>query len=153
MKLKLIWVGKTKSAAIKELIAEYLGRLARFVQVEVAELRDLSGASSERLIEKESKSVLSRIDEDPFVVVLDERGRQIDSFEMARFLEEHGLAGTKQITFVIGGFAGVSGELKKRANLVLALSRMTLTHEFARALLVEQLYRAYTIMRGLPYQK
>ncbi|MCI0489769.1 MAG: 23S rRNA (pseudouridine(1915)-N(3))-methyltransferase RlmH [Blastocatellia bacterium] len=155
MRLRFVWVGKTRNPAIRELVAEYLARLEKFVRVEVTELRDAGGAGhdSKRIIEKEGKAVLSRIADDPFVIVLDERGREMDSLEMARLIEERGLAGTAQITFVIGGYAGVDGAVKRRADLVLALSRMTFTHEFARAILIEQLYRAYTIIHGLPYQK
>jgi 23S rRNA (pseudouridine1915-N3)-methyltransferase len=87
------------------------------------------------------------------VVLLDERGREMDSRALAGFLEKHMLAGTSQITFVIGGHAGVSERVKERADFMLALSRMTLTHEMARVLLIEQVYRAFTILRGLPYQK
>ena len=155
MKLRFLWIGKTKSSAIKELVAEYLGRLRKFARVEVTELRGRKDAGNDlrKLIEKEGEAILSRIEPDPFVVVLDERGRELDSSQMAGLIEKHGIAGTRQITFVIGGHAGVSSGVKKRADLLLALSRMTLTHEFARALLTEQVYRAYTIMHDLPYQK
>lgn len=155
MRLRFVWIGKTKSPAIRELVAEYLARLEKFVRVEVTELRDTGGSGKdfEKIIEKEGKAVLSRIEDDPFVVVLDEHGREMDSVEMARFIEEQGLVGTGRITFIIGGYAGLSAAVKRRADRTLALSRMTFTHEFARAILVEQLYRAYTIIHGLPYQK
>ena len=155
MKLRFVWIGKTKRAPVKELIGEYLNRLARFAQVEILELRDRDdvGTVAQRIIDKEGEDVLARTASDPFVIALDERGREMDSLQMAEFIEKHRLTGTKQITFIVGGHSGLSEAVRKRANLVLGLSRMTLTHEFARALLVEQVYRAFTIIHDLPYQK
>ncbi|HEX8183903.1 MAG TPA: 23S rRNA (pseudouridine(1915)-N(3))-methyltransferase RlmH [Blastocatellia bacterium] len=155
MKLRFVWVGKTKRAPVKELIAEYLDRVGRHAQVEVTELRDRDdvGGDARKIIDKEGEDILSRTAADSFVVALDERGREMDSIKMAEFIEKHRLTGTKQITFVIGGHNGLSDAVRKRAGLVLALSRMTLTHELARVLLVEQVYRAFTIIHDLPYQK
>jgi 23S rRNA (pseudouridine1915-N3)-methyltransferase len=135
------------------LIKRYQERVNKFGRVEILELRDRTdvGAESRAIIEKEGKDILSRTD--GFVVALDEGGEELDSSGLARFIEKHRVGGTKQITFVIGGHAGLSEEVKGRADYVLALSRMTLTHEFARALLLEQVYRAFTIIHDLPYQK
>ena len=155
MRLRFVWIGKTRRAPIKELIQEYLDRAGRFAQVEVSELRDRDdvGADARKIIDKEGEDIISRTASDPFVIALDERGREMDSLQMAEFIEKQRLAGAKQITFVIGGHNGLSDAVRKRANLVLALSRMTLTHELARVLLVEQVYRAFTIIYDLPYQK
>lgn len=155
MKLRFLWIGKSKSSPIRELVEDYTGRVKRFVNVIVSELRDRddAGGDSRKIVEKEGEALLSAIEHDRFVVLLDERGREMDSRALAGFLEKHMLAGTSQITFVIGGHAGVSERVKERADFMLALSRMTLTHEMARVLLVEQVYRAFTILHGLPYQK
>ncbi len=155
MKLRFVWVGKTRSAPVKELIREYLERVNKFGRVEVVELRDRTdvGGESRAIIEKEGKDILSRTAADAFVIALDERGEQMDSRALSRFIEKHRVAGTKQITFVIGGHAGLSAGVIERADSVLALSRLTFTHEFARALLLEQVYRAFTIIHDLPYQK
>ena len=155
MKLRFVWVGKTRSAPVKELIREYLERVNKFGRVEVVELRDRTDAGSESraIIEKEGKDILSRTATDAFVIALDERGDEMDSRALSRFIEKHRVAGTKQITFVIGGHAGLSAGVIERADSVLALSRMTFTHELARALLLEQVYRAFTIIHDLPYQK
>ena len=155
MKLRFVWIGKTKRAPIKELIGEYLERVSHYAQVEVTELRDRDdvGGDSRKVIEKEGEDILSRVATDSFVVALDERGREMDSMKMAEFIERHRVTGTRQITFVVGGHSGLSDAVRKRANLTLALSRMTLTHEFARALLAEQVYRAFTLIHDLPYQK
>ena len=155
MKLRFVWIGKTKRAPVKELVGEYLERVGRYAQTEVTELRDRDdvGGDARKIIDKEGEDILSRTASDSFLVALDERGREMDSIKLAEFIEQHRVTGTKQITFVIGGHSGLSDAVRKRADLTLALSRMTLTHEFARALLLEQVYRAFTIIHDLPYQK
>jgi 23S rRNA (pseudouridine1915-N3)-methyltransferase len=155
MKLRFVWIGKTKRAPIKQLIQEYVERVGRFAQVEVTELRDRDdvGGDARKIIDKEGEDILSRTASDPLVIALDERGREMDSIKLAELVERHRVSGTRQITFVIGGHNGLSDAVRKRANLVLALSRMTLTHELARVLLAEQVYRAFTIIHDLPYQK
>lgn len=155
MKLRFVWIGKTKSAPIRALVGEYLDRIGKFAAVEVSELRDRNDAGSDtrRIIDKEGEDILARTAGAAFVIALDERGRELDSRGLAALLEKHRLAGTKQITFVIGGYGGLSDQVRERADLVLALSRMTLTHELARVVLAEQVYRAFTIIHDLPYQK
>jgi 23S rRNA (pseudouridine1915-N3)-methyltransferase len=146
VKLRFFWVGKTRGDAAKEMIRDYMGRVDHYARVEVVEIRD-------RDVDKESEEILSRIGAEGFVVVADERGREITSREFARWIENHRLAGTRCITFVLGGHAGVNDTVRERADLLLALSRMTLTHEMARVVLLEQVYRAFTIIHDLPYQK
>lgn len=155
MKLRFVWIGKAKSSAVRQLVEDYIERVRRFARLAVSELRDAddAGGDARRVIEKEGESILSALDPDPFVVLLDERGREMDSRGLAGLLEKHRLGGTRQITFVIGGHLGVSDRVRERADLMLALSRMTFTHEMARVLLAEQVYRAFTILHGLPYQK
>ncbi|HJQ26036.1 MAG TPA: 23S rRNA (pseudouridine(1915)-N(3))-methyltransferase RlmH [Blastocatellia bacterium] len=153
MKLRFVWVGKTRRAPVRELVEEYVGRLRHFAPVEITELRDRSEGSARQIIEREGEDILARLTDAGFVVVLDERGREMDSFKLAEFVEQHRAGGTKQMTFVIGGHQGLAEAVRRRAGLVLALSRMTLTHEFARVLLTEQVYRAFTIIHDLPYQK
>lgn len=155
MKLQLIWVGKTRKAAIKELTNEYLERLKNFARLEVIELRDRDdvGGDREKILEKEAEEIFKRLEAGDFVVVLDEQGRQMDSLQMAEFLDGHRNSGTRQITFVIGGHFGLAAKVKQRADLRLSLSRMTFTHELARVFLMEQVYRAFAILHGLPYQK
>ena len=155
MKLRFVWVGKTRHAPVRQLVEEYLERVRRFAPVEVTELRDRNdiGGDARQIIEREGEDILSRLDDGAFVVAMDERGREMDSFKLADFIEQHRLSGTKQVTFVIGGHHGLSEAVRRRAGLVLALSRLTLTHEMARVLLTEQVYRAFTIIHDLPYQK
>lgn len=154
MKLHLVWIGKTKDRACLALINEYLKRLARFASYDISELKDATGSADEtRVIQLESAKLLAAVERDDFVILLDETGQQMSSVEVAELIQTKQQQGCKRVALVIGGFAGVSAEVKKRAQLKLALSRMTLTHEFARVLLTEQLYRAYTLIAGVPYHK
>ncbi|MEN3335909.1 MAG: rRNA (pseudouridine1915-N3)-methyltransferase [Blastocatellia bacterium] len=154
MKLRFVWIGKTRRAPIKQLVEEYLERLRHFAPVEVTELRDRSDVGDARqIIEREGEDILSRLSNDAFVVAMDERGREMDSFKLAEFIDKQRVGGTKQMTFIIGGPGGLSEAVRKRAGTVLALSQLTLTHEMARVLLTEQVYRAFTIIHDLPYQK
>jgi 23S rRNA (pseudouridine1915-N3)-methyltransferase len=154
MKLHFVWIGKTKDRHCAALLEEYLKRLSRFVSYEVSELKDAAGSADEtRVIQLESAKLLAAVERDDFVVLLDEGGQQMSSVEVAAFIKAKQQQSCKRLAFLIGGFAGVSDEVKKRAQLQLALSRMTLTHEFARVLLTEQLYRTYTLMAGAPYHK
>lgn len=155
MRVRFVWIGKTKRAALKDLMQDYLERVRRFAPVEIAELRDRDDAGGEaaRIIEKEGNDILSRVVDDSYVVALDERGREFDSRGLAALIEKHRVAGTKQVTFIIGGPCGLSDAVRGRADLVMSLSRLTLTHEMARVLLAEQVYRAFAIIHDLPYQK
>ena len=155
MKLRFVWIGKTKKAPVKELIREYLDRVGKFVSVEVTELRDRNdvGSDPQRIIEKEGEEILSSTTSAGYLIALDEGGQEIDSIKLAELIERHRVDGTKQITFVIGGHLGLSGAVRERAHLLLALSRMTFTHDLVRVLLIEQVYRAFTIIHNLPYQK
>ena len=155
MKLRFVWIGKTKRAPVKQLIQEYLDRAGKFATVEVTELRDRKdvGGDAQRIIDKEGEDILSSTASAGYLIALDQRGQEIDSPKLAELIERHRVAGTKQITFVIGGHFGLSTAVRDRADIVLALSRMTLTHDLARVLLIEQVYRAFTIIHNLPYQK
>src|SRR5262249_14743420 len=146
-----VWIGKTKDRHCAALAAEYLDRIKRFASYEVRELKEQSGSDEKRLIAVESAKLLDAIEKDDFVVLLDEKGHEMTSPELAEFISARQQAGTKRLAFVIGGFAGVSEDVKRRANLQLSLSRMTLTHELARVIAAEQIYRAFTLLAGLPY--
>lgn len=157
MRIALIWIGKTKDKRLAALVEEYLGRARRMARVEVVELRDRGGASSERgeaiVLEREAESLLGALEDEDFVILCDERGRQLRSEEFASIISHHQERATRRMVFVIGGYLGVAPSVRERADAVVALSRMTFTHEMARTLLCEQLYRALTIVNGIPYQK
>ncbi len=153
MRLRLVWIGKTRNEHIRALVDDYLGRLARFTRCEVMELRESANKDERAVLAEESKRIADALRPDVLTVLLDVAGREWSSPELAAEVERWQVRGLKEIAFIIGGHLGVGPELKARADVRWSLSRLTLTHELARVLLVEQLYRAYTITRGLPYQK
>jgi 23S rRNA (pseudouridine1915-N3)-methyltransferase len=152
MKLRFIWPGKTKDEHLRALVTEYLKRLQRFVRCEVIETREVAGAHGASL-EKESRRMLEAIPASSLTVLLDLNGKDWSSQDLADELRRWENDSVKEVVIIIGGHDGVSSEVSARAQLRWRLSRLTLTHEMARVLAVEQLYRAYTINRGLPYQK
>ena len=153
MRLRLIWVGKTRNEHARALVEDYVGRLSRFCRTEVTELREGAGAGDRAVLEEEARRIAGALAPGALAVLLDVGGEQFSSHELAARLEGWLNAGRREVAFVVGGHLGVTDEIKSRADVRWSLSRLTLTHEMARLLLVEQLYRAYTIARGLPYQK
>ena len=154
MRLHFVWIGKTKDRRCAALVTDYLERIARFAPCEVSELKEQSGTTDERrVMAAEGVKLLAAIERDDYVVLLDESGKQLSSPELADFIAARQQAGIKRLAMVIGGFAGVTDEVKQRARMRVALSRLTLTHELARVVLTEQIYRAYTLLAGLPYHK
>jgi 23S rRNA (pseudouridine1915-N3)-methyltransferase len=154
MTIRFIWIGKTRNEPIRNLLNDYLKRIGKFTGVEVVELKDRnSGTEIGKLIQREGEEILSRIDPDSFTLLLDEQGEMLSSNQLATLIDKHRNTGTKRLCFIIGGHAGTSQVLKDRADYVLSLSRLTLTHEMARIFLLEQVYRSFTIMHNLPYQK
>jgi len=152
MRIRFIWPGKTKDEHLRALIAEYLKRLTRFVRCEVIETRE--GPGPDRAgVEKESHRLLAAIPTGSLAVLLDVKGREWSSPELADEVSRWENDAVKEVAVVIGGPDGISDELSERAQKRWRLSRLTMTHEMARMVAVEQLYRAYTIKRGLPYQK
>ena len=154
MRLRLIWIGKTRNEHVRALVEEYLKRLARFARCEVLELRESASADERSCLEEEGKRIMGALASDALTVLLDVGGpKQWSSTELAAQIEEWQARSLKEAAFVVGGHLGVSPEVRARVDVRWSLSRLTFTHEMARVLVVEQLYRAYTITRGLPYQK
>jgi 23S rRNA (pseudouridine1915-N3)-methyltransferase len=153
MRFRFVWIGKTRDAQMRALVDEYLKRLGRFVRCEVAELRENAARGGRTGIVDESKRIIGALHSDALTVLLEVEGREWSSPQLAAEVEKWQNSGTKEVAFVIGGPEGVSAEVEARADLRWSLSRLTLTHEMARVVLVEQLYRAYTIIHGMPYQK
>jgi 23S rRNA (pseudouridine1915-N3)-methyltransferase len=153
MRVRLIWVGKTRDAHLRALACEYLKRLGRFTRVEITELRESAAHSEREGIADEGRRIISALRSDTFAILLDVEGKQWSSLELAGEVERWQTGGTKEVAFITGGPYGTSPEVAKRAQIRWSLSRLTLTHEMARVVLLEQLYRAYTIIQGLPYQK
>ncbi len=142
MKLHIVWIGKTKQPAIQSLTAEYLERLNGFTQVDALSLA--SEAALLRMLEKKAPRA-------PSLVLLDTVGRQLTSEELARFIGDHQNRSPQPLLFAIGPADGFSQQTRSKASLVLSLSKMTLPHELARVVMLEQLYRAYSILKGHPY--
>ncbi len=137
MKLKVGWIGRTKERSIAELTAEYVKRISRYVSTQSLEL-----ASEAALLKQAERALL---------IVLDSRGEQLSSEELARFIGEHQNRGTQTLLFAIGPANGFSDQARRAAAMQLSLGKMTLPHELARIVLLEQLYRAFTILKGHPY--
>ncbi len=146
MKFRFVWVGKTKDKNWQALQAEYLQRLSHFVKYEITELRDAG-------VKLEGERILEKVNQSQFVCLLDVKGQTISSHELAGKIENWQNRGLKEIVFIIGGAEGVAAEVVEKADLSLSLSFLTFTHETARVILAEQLYRAFTIIKGFPYQK
>ncbi len=143
VKIKVAWVGKTKDPAIQSLTAEYLKRLSYYAEVE-----GIAFPSEQALLKLRGKSGTRPAHS---VVLLDSRGKELSSEEFAKFLENHQNRNPQPLAFAVGGADGFSPSLCRSAYFVLSLGRMTLAHELARVVLLEQLYRAFTILKGHPY--
>ncbi|MCE5334183.1 MAG: 23S rRNA (pseudouridine(1915)-N(3))-methyltransferase RlmH [Desulfobacteraceae bacterium] len=156
MRIHLVFIGKTAFADLDSAIGRYVDRLSHYCQVQVHYLKaeKISGAVSEDAVRRrEGERIRKTVGEQGYLVVLDQRGRDPDSEGLARMLGKLMDSGKSEIWIAVGGPVGVSAELLDIADSVLSLSKMTLPHDLARLVLVEQLYRACTIMRGEPYHK
>jgi 23S rRNA (pseudouridine1915-N3)-methyltransferase len=137
VKIKIVWIGKTKEPAIQSLTDEYLKRLARYADTEGIALKDEAA-----LLKGRGRDTL---------VLLDSRGKQLSSEEFAEFLGNHQDRNPLPLRFAVGPANGFTAETRQEASLLLSLGKMTLAHELARVVLLEQLYRAFTILKGHPY--
>lgn len=147
MRFRFFWIGKTRNEHFAALEDDYAKRLGHFVKLELVILRDGPDKQTE------GKRILDKLNPNSLVCLLDLGGQGLSSHDLARQVEKWQNAGTREITFVIGGAEGVSSEVADRADVKVSLSFLTLTHEMARVVLLEQLYRAHTILKGFPYQK
>ena len=143
VKLRIAWIGKTRSPAIQALTAEYLKRLSRYAACDVMEF------ASEAALLKQVDKMAGRTP--PVLVLLDARGKQLASEEIANFLEYHQSHDTQDLLFAVGPADGWTAATRARAGHVLSLGKITLPHELARVVLLEQLYRGFTILKGHPY--
>jgi 23S rRNA (pseudouridine1915-N3)-methyltransferase len=153
MRVRIIWTGKTRDARLRTLIDDYAQRLSHFVKYEITELREQGSTDGRTGIDKEARRISDALRPGAQTVVLDPDGVQWTSQQLAAQVQNWESSGIKEVAFIVGGPQGVSQDIATRADKRWSLSRLTLTHEMARVLLFEQLYRAYTIIHGLPYQK
>ena len=153
MRIRILAVGRDRSGLYAPAIEEYASRIARYVKFELAEVPEAKKlAGTPRAKDEEGAALLAKLGPREHVVVLDERGEELTSLAFAdrvRRWQERG----QDVTLVLGGSDGLAPEVVARAREKLAVSRFTLAHRLARLVLVEQLYRAFTILRGEPYHK
>lgn len=153
MKLEMFFVGKTTEQYLKEGINEYLNRLKHYIHIEISIVEPASFASGSKLqsLESEGHRILKKIGNRDFVVLLDERGKAISSKELAEFVSNKMNEGISKLIIIVGGAYGVSEGVKQRANACISFSNFTFTHQMIRLLLVEQIYRAMTIIKRESY--
>jgi 23S rRNA (pseudouridine1915-N3)-methyltransferase len=154
MKITLLTVGKTDKDWVKQGIDIYASRMKHYFPfsiVEISELKNASSLSQEQIKTKEGELILKNLKPSDDVILLDERGREFSSMEFAKVMQDKISYNGKDIVFVIGGAYGFAETVKQRSNSKISLSRMTFSHQMVRAIFVEQLYRAFTIMKGEPY--
>ena len=159
MEIAIIAVGKLKEKYLKNGISEYLKRMKGYANVKIVEVNDepagqtLSDAEVEQVKEAEGQRILNKIPERARVVALDLKGKQLSSEAFAEEIDETMTYGTSQITFIIGGSYGLSKEVLQKTDLKISFGKMTYPHQLMRLILIEQIYRAFKIMRNEPYHK
>jgi 23S rRNA (pseudouridine1915-N3)-methyltransferase len=154
MKIRIIYIGKTDTDFLKEGIAEYEKRVKHYVTVDfltIPATKSAGNLNAKEIKLKESERVADELESSDFVVILDERGKELRSVEFAEFLSHKFNLSIKRLVFIIGGPFGFDDSLKKRANSSLSLSKMTFSHQMVRLIFLEQFYRALTIINHESY--
>ncbi|MCQ2744198.1 MAG: 23S rRNA (pseudouridine(1915)-N(3))-methyltransferase RlmH [bacterium] len=156
MKIKIIALGKIKEKFLKDGIEEFVKRLVSYVPVEIIELNPIEIKDENlknKILEAEGEKILSQIKEGAYVVTLEINGKQLSSEEFAVKIDEINNMGINELVFVIGSSCGLSNIVSQRADFKLSFSKMTFLHQFARLILVEQIYRAFKILKNETYHK
>jgi len=154
MNIECIFLGQTNEGYLEKGIADFQKRLERYCQVRIKVVKERKGRLADQVrIDTEGRDLLEQIEPKSLVVALDRTGRQVGSEGFAALLQQWQDQNRRTASFVIGGSLGLSREVLSAADLVLSLSQMTFTHEMARLLLLEQVYRAFTILAGSKYHK
>jgi 23S rRNA (pseudouridine1915-N3)-methyltransferase len=155
VKLRLICVGKISAPYLQEGVNEYAGRIKRYLPLTTVELKEEKGGGKNVdpafIRDREGERIMEKIPADSFAFVLDERGTSLNSQKLAERLDRHMVHGTRELILVLGGAYGLSATVKKRGDFLLSLSPLTFTHQMARLILLEQIYRGLTILRNEPY--
>ncbi|MEA4968718.1 MAG: 23S rRNA (pseudouridine(1915)-N(3))-methyltransferase RlmH [Bacteroidaceae bacterium] len=154
MNIKLIFVGKTEEKYLQEGIEIYEKRLKNYINFEtivIPSLKDTKNLSPQIVKEKEGELILKQVSKYDKIILFDEKGLEFTSMDYSVFLQKHMNAGVKNLFFVVGGAFGFSDEVYKKADQKVALSKMTFSHQMIRLLIVEQIYRAFTILKNEPY--
>jgi len=154
MRIRILSEGKTKDSRLRAIQEDLAGRIAHFTPLTLEEIPALRGARHARKagLTSAERALMEKL-RGATKVLLDERGRERTSQEFAAWLGQEALRGSRELAFLIGGPDGFSSAFREKANVLLALSRMTLTRDWARTLLLEQIYRGFTILRGFPYPR
>jgi 23S rRNA (pseudouridine1915-N3)-methyltransferase len=154
MKVLIIHCGKTEEEYVVEGVEKYETRLKHYLPIEtiyLPALKNTKAMSKEEQKEKEGASILSKVQNTDFIILLDEKGKQFTSVGFSKYITQHMNGGTRRIVFITGGPYGFSEEVYLKANYKIALSSMTFSHQMVRLFFIEQLYRAMTIQKGEPY--
>jgi 23S rRNA (pseudouridine1915-N3)-methyltransferase len=159
MNITIISVGKIKEKYLNEGIKEYSKRLSKYCKLKLIEVNDekapenLSEAEMEQVKSKEGKRILSKLNENSYVISLCINGKNLSSEELAEKIDKLALTGNSNVTFIIGGSLGLSNEVINKSHFKLSFSKMTFPHQLMKLILLEQIYRAFRINRGEPYHK
>lgn len=156
MNIKIIALGKIKEKFLKEGIDEFLKRLTPYSSVEILELSPIEIKDenlTQKVLDQEGEKILSHIKPQSFVITMEIKGKMLSSEEFAQKIENLTNDGVSEIVFVIGSSCGISANVSARANFKMSMSKMTFLHQFARLILVEQIYRAFKIIKGETYHK
>lgn len=159
LKIDLIVLGKIKEKYLNEAIDEYKKRISRFASLNIIELKDrdkpdkLSDAELEKIIDEESEEIVSKIDEQSFVITLEIAGKLLTSEEFAEKVKEMAVSGYSKITLIIGGSNGFNKKVSSKADLKLSFGRMTMNHKLMRVVLMEQVFRCFKIINNEAYHK
>ena len=151
MKIEFWVLGKTSFKYLDEGIQDYQKRLKRFTDFQIVILPDIKANDPKTFITKEAKQVLEKINPEDQLILLDDKGKNYTSLQFAEEIEKRQMLHQKKIIFLVGGAYGFDESVYKRANAMLSLSSMTFSHQIIRLIFLEQLYRAFTIIKGLPY--
>ena len=154
MKITLLTVGKTDKDWVRQGMEIYVSRLKHYIPfavVEIPELKNVSALTKDQIKTREGELILKNIKPTDDLILLDERGKEYTSLELAKVIQDKISYVGKDMVYVIGGAYGFSDAVYQRANSKMSLSRMTFSHQMVRAIFVEQIYRAFTIMKGEPY--
>ncbi len=154
MTIRLLTIGKTDSKQLEELITIYKKRLSHYIKFEfdiIPDIKNSKNLSEQQQKQKEGELILKQVTPSDFLIVLDENGKQFSSVEFSNLLQKRMNSGIKNLVFVIGGPYGFSNEVYLRANSKISLSKMTFSHQMVRLFVVEQIYRAFTILKNEPY--
>jgi 23S rRNA (pseudouridine1915-N3)-methyltransferase len=151
VKIRVLWVGKTQEEWVRRGIEEYAGRVRRYLPLEIGEVREEKGAQAEAGRAAEGERLLKALPKNSRLILLDERGEEMTSPQLAAFLGTERDRGTGELAFAIGGAYGFSEAFRTRAVRTIALSRLTFTHQMVRVFLLEQIYRGFTILNNEPY--